>query len=85
MAGHVVAMTPAQILGEIQQLPRQEQSRIYEALKELVLKQGGPSALNKGRHDDLTLAARALRSDYVSDSELTAFTALDGEDFHAAR
>jgi hypothetical protein len=88
VARHVVAMTPAEILGEIQQLPLQEQSRIFEALRDLLLRQDGPSASstpNKARHSDLVHAARALRPDYESDPELTAFTALDGEDFHAAR
>lgn len=33
----------------------------------------------------LAAAAEALRDDYQNDPELTAFTALDGEDFHAAR
>ena len=31
----------------------------------------------------LAAAAKALLADYKTDKELTAFTALDGEDFHA--
>ncbi len=81
---HVGAMTPAEILSQIQQLPFREQSRIYEALKEL-LRQAGSPAAGEAKPSELAHAARALRSDYESDSELTAFTALDSEDFHAAR
>lgn len=84
MKRHVDTMTPAQILGEIRQLPLDEQSQIYEALKALVL-QVGPSVVTENSQSKLAAAARALCSDYKSDSELTAFTALDGEDFHAAR
>jgi hypothetical protein len=32
---------------------------------------------------DLALAARELLTNYQSDPELTAFTSLDAEDFHA--
>jgi hypothetical protein len=32
----------------------------------------------------LAAAAAQLRDDYASDDDLTAFTALDAEDFHAA-
>lgn len=78
-------MTAAEILGEIKQLPLQEQSRIYEALRGLVSRQVGSSEAEFPTQNDLARAARALRSDYESDAELTAFTALDGEDFHAAR
>jgi predicted DNA-binding ribbon-helix-helix protein len=37
------------------------------------------------KHQKLRLAAaaKALLNDYTTDEELTAFTALDGEDFHA--
>jgi hypothetical protein len=31
----------------------------------------------------LIAAAQALQADYKTDKELTAFTALDGDDFHA--
>jgi hypothetical protein len=76
-------MTAAEILGEIKALPAQEQSRIYDALKEIILREANSLVgLHQG---DLARAARALRSDYELDSELTAFTALDGEDFHASR
>jgi hypothetical protein len=33
----------------------------------------------------LSLAARQLLADYENDKELTSFTALDGEPFHAKR
>jgi len=35
------------------------------------------------RSEQLATAAQALLADYESDPELTAFTALDGENFHA--
>ena len=35
------------------------------------------------RSEQLAAAAQALLADYESDPELTAFVALDGENFHA--
>ncbi len=40
------------------------------------------TAVGDGR--PLATAARALLADYARDPELTAFTALDGEDFEGA-
>jgi hypothetical protein len=37
------------------------------------------------RRERLSIAADALRTAYETDSELTAFTTLDRDDFHAAR
>ena len=37
----------------------------------------------KHQKSRLAAAAQALVGDYTTDKELTAFTALDGEDFHA--
>ncbi len=34
------------------------------------------------QNEQLQAAAQALLADYQNDSELTSFTALDGEDFH---
>jgi hypothetical protein len=71
-------MTSAEIVREISRLRLQEQLEVHRALKDL---------LNQHQLStkDLTAAARALLSDYKNDPELTAFTALDAEDFHAAR
>ena len=41
--------------------------------------------LRKRAEVSLAAAAEALRADYQDDPDLTAFTTLDGEDFHAAR
>lgn len=35
------------------------------------------------QRSQLIAAAQALQADYKTDKELTAFTALDGDDFHA--
>jgi len=37
----------------------------------------------KHQKSKLAAAAQALLNDYTTDEELLAFTALDGEDFHA--
>jgi hypothetical protein len=39
--------------------------------------------LNVKGQQALSQAANALLPDYLEDGELTAFTILDGEDFHA--
>jgi predicted DNA-binding ribbon-helix-helix protein len=39
--------------------------------------------IEKHQKATLAVAAQALLDDYLADKELTAFTALDGEDFHA--
>ena len=40
-------------------------------------------SLSSGQKKKLALAAKALLKDYKEDSELTIFTAIDSEDFHA--
>jgi hypothetical protein len=80
----IVDVTTVEILGKIKALPLSEQSRIYEALKE-IFRQTDVLARGKREGSDLARAARSLDGDYRSDPELTAFTALDGEDFHAPR
>jgi hypothetical protein len=79
-----VDVTTVEILGKIKALPLSEQSRIYEALKEIFRQTAFPAAA-KREESDLARAARSLEGDYRSDPELKAFTALDGEDFHAPR
>lgn len=39
--------------------------------------------IDKHQKSKLAAAAKALLNDYTTDEELLAFTALDGEDFHA--
>jgi prevent-host-death family protein len=53
----------------------------YEAMLAQMEKYGAkPTSSKEAR---LTAAAQLLLADYESDAELTAFTDLDGEDFHA--
>jgi hypothetical protein len=78
-------MTAAEILGKIRALSPQDRSQIYEALKDLVLRESDFLSFDHRKQNDIARAARALRADYEFDSELTVFTALDGEDFHASR
>jgi predicted DNA-binding ribbon-helix-helix protein len=47
---------------------------VREMLKEQILRH---------QKSKLAAAAQALLDDYTTDEELLAFTALDGEDFHA--
>ncbi|MFQ5436297.1 MAG: type II toxin-antitoxin system Phd/YefM family antitoxin [Anaerolineae bacterium] len=59
----------------------------YDAYKAMVQKQQMlEMALQQAQmpKPSLAEAAEMLLVDYTSDEELTAFTALDGEDFHAA-
>lgn len=59
----------------------------YDAYKEMVQKQQMlEMALQQSKMNKPSLAGAAemLLVDYTTDEELTAFTALDGEEFHAA-
>ncbi len=71
-------MTNTQIVKEINRLPLSE--KIY--IVELVLKN-----IRQESKKTPTLAegAQALLNDYKNDAELTAFSALDGEDFYESR
>ena len=60
------------------QISRQEKRSLSSLVREMLQQQ-----IKERRKQDLKAAAEALLSDYESDSELTAFTALDVEDFHA--
>ena len=53
---------------------------VHQLREELALS-GAPDP--KGTDTLLARAAEALKGDYWSDKELTAFTALDGDPFHA--
>ncbi len=78
-------MLRANIVREVQALPIQEQFEMLECLARSLRQQCQARAASDTSSGSLTAAAEALRSDYQNDAELTAFTALDGEDFHAAR
>lgn len=77
-------MYRAQIILEEEQhkalveIARQEGRSISEIVREMV-----HSGLLERQRQQIRHAVRELQSDYRSDAELTTFTALDGEDFHA--
>jgi predicted DNA-binding ribbon-helix-helix protein len=60
------------------QMARQEKRSLSDLVREMIDNQ-----LEERKKQDLAAAAQALLADYQSDPELTAFTALDAEDFHA--
>ena len=80
-------MVRVELLNEIRALPLSDQLEMLENIvrsvreKSLAL----PPSPCKATFVSLAEAAEALRSEYLKDPELTAFTALDGEDFHATR
>jgi hypothetical protein len=78
-------MTPAEILEELRRLPASERLSVLEAALHLTreeMRQENKAALWTEDQQQLALAAQALLPDYTAGGELTAFTALDGEDFH---
>ncbi len=78
-------MTNQEIIDELKQLSNAERLAVIEAATRLIRADIGAQ---KFRADDrkrtLSAAAEALLEDYSSDAELTAFTALDSEDFQHA-
>ena len=60
------------------EIARQEKRSLSDVLREMVDKQ-----ISERKQIALAAAARALLPDYQTDPELTAFRALDGDDFHA--
>lgn len=62
----------------LKEMARREKRSISEIVREMLDKQ-----IKEQQRRRLFLAARELLADYQVDPELTAFTALDGEDFHA--
>jgi len=80
-------MNQLEIIAGLQKLPPTErlnviESVLHEVRLELQAESGQEALLLKRKK--LAKAARVLLKDYQSDDELTAFTALDGEDIHAA-
>ena len=81
-------MTKTDIMEELGKLPPAERLRIIEATLHRVreeLQGTGLPAQVADRRARMTAAAQALRHDYETDKELTAFTTLDAEDVHASR
>jgi hypothetical protein len=79
------AMTNTEILDQLKSLPVAERLKIVEStvheLREDMEHSGAPS--DEETNARLARAAEALLGDYSNDRELTAFTVLDGEVFHA--
>ena len=59
-------------------IARQEKRSVSDVVREMLDQQ-----IAQRNQLELAAAAQALLQDYLRDPELTAFSALDGEDFHA--
>jgi len=60
------------------EIAHQEKRSLSDVIREMVDKQ-----ITEWKRKALTTAAQALLADYQTDSELTVFQSLDGDDFHA--
>jgi predicted DNA-binding ribbon-helix-helix protein len=60
------------------EIAHQENRSLSDLIREMVDKQ-----IAEWKRMELTAAAQALLADYKTDSELTTFQSLDGDDFHA--
>jgi len=60
------------------EIARREHHSLSDVVREMLQKQ-----IEERQKQDLALAAKALLAGYLEDPELTAFTALDAEEFHA--
>ena len=74
-------MTDREILEQLKKLPTLERLKTVESTVHQ-LREELEGAVEQ-RADRLAQAAQALLADYASDAELTAFTGLDSEPFHA--
>ena len=62
----------------LKEMAQNEKRSVSEIVREMLSHQ-----IKEHHRQRLSLAARELLADYQVDQDLTAFTALDGEDFHA--
>jgi hypothetical protein len=79
-------MTQKEILEQLKKLTTAERLTIIETALHLIredLRKVEQPLTQTQRRQQLATAAKALLPDYEADGELTIFTALDGEDFHA--
>ena len=78
-------MTQLEIVAELEKLTTAERLAVAEAALHLIREDIQHAERQPTRMDreQLAAAAEALLADYETDGELTAFTALDSEDFHA--
>lgn len=72
-------MNTAQIITQINHLSLAEKLYIMEVILQSIRKETDPNPSN------LEEAAALLLTDYQEDKNLTAFTALDAEDFHETK
>ena len=68
------------VLNKLRQLPQAQQQEVLRFIEFLETKVGKK---HESQSEQLAEAANALLSDYQTDDDLTAFTSLNGEDFHA--
>jgi 50S ribosomal subunit-associated GTPase HflX len=81
-------MTQGQILEEIGRLPISDRLTLIEDVLRAVrqdLRHVKQAQRQTNQRRQVATAAKALLADYTEGGELTAFTALDGEDFHETR
>jgi Arc/MetJ-type ribon-helix-helix transcriptional regulator len=65
---------------QLSQIAHEEGKSISEVARELIR-----LALRERQRRQMEMAAQILQEDYQNDPELTAFTALDGEDWDETR
>ena len=79
-------MRQMEVLEELKRFTIPERLTIVEATVRLIredLQQEKQPLSQAEKKRQLAAAAKALREDYAANDELTAFTALDSEDFYA--
>ncbi len=79
-------MTQTEILEEIKKLTATERLIVIEAALHSIredVQQSEQHLTQPDRKQQLASAAKALLPDYLEDGELTIFTTIDSEDFHA--
>jgi hypothetical protein len=79
-------MTYVEVLEELRKFSTKERLELIEDAIHLLqkdLQEIEQQIPNLERKRQLAEAAATLLQDYTEDAELTGFTALDGEDFHA--
>ncbi len=76
-------MSQTEVLDEIQRMPLEERLSMVEAAVRLIRETlpPAPSLTREERRRRLAASAQIALPHYLADKELTAFTALDGEDF----
>jgi len=60
----------------LESIARREKRSLSDIIREMLWRQ-----LEERKKQELATAARELMADYQVDSELTAFTSIDGDDF----